>query len=148
MFFCSGSGVSSSSLTAASNLEPLRGQRANSPRHNNVERNSLLCCGWYPVGPRKFPDSISTEYVQNRLYSGGFSLRAALWAPKMVNFPVEFPVSREIARRQVRSPLRRQPAIPAFGDSLQAAPHRPRNPGFSRVRLGLQASGLSISGAK
>lgn len=37
-----------------------------------------------------------------------FLLRNQLTEPKIAKFPVKFPVSREFARRQARSPLRRQ----------------------------------------
>ena len=39
-----------------------------------------------------------------------------------------------------------QPPIPAFGDGLQPAPQKPGSTGFSRIRLCLQATDLSISG--
>ena len=41
----------------------------------------------------------------------------------------------------LRSALRRQPGIPAFGDRLQPSPHRPGNPGFSRISFGLRPPG-------
>jgi hypothetical protein len=48
---------------------------------------------------------------------------------KMANFPVKFPVSREFARRRVRSALRRQPGSPGLGenapDSIRKAGQQP-----------------------
>ena len=44
---------------------------------------------------------------------------------KIVGFPVKFPVSREFARRRVRSALRRQPAGPEAGDSNPPRTQKP-----------------------
>lgn len=55
--------------------------------------------------------------------------------PKIANFPEKFPVCREIERRRVRSALRRQPGIPAFGNSLQPASHWPENPACRALLL-------------
>jgi hypothetical protein len=73
---------------------------------------------------------------------------SGLQAARIADFPVKFPVCREFARRQVRSPLRRQPPSPAFRHGLRPAPHRSGNPGFSRTRVSLQAPGLRSSRLK
>jgi hypothetical protein len=69
--------------------------------------------------------------LEKRLRPGDLRLRNRLCQPKTAAFPEKFPVSREFGRRRVRTALCRQPVIPAFGDSLQPAPHGPGNPGFS-----------------
>ena len=71
---------------------------------------------------------------------------SSLHRPKSVEFPVKFPVCRESTRRQVRSVLRRQPGIAAFGETMLPARHRPGNGGFSRIRLCLRTPNSLVSG--
>jgi hypothetical protein len=52
---------------------------------------------------------------------GGSGMR-----PKIAKFPVKFPVSREFARRQVRSALRRQPGSHSIQDSVAKNPIKSR----------------------
>jgi hypothetical protein len=65
---------------------------------------------------------------------------------KIAKFPVKFPVSRELARRRVRSALRRQPATPAFRRAPQENREWAGNTGFSRVRLRLQTPNSATAG--
>ena len=48
-------------------------------------------------------------------------------------FPVKFPVCREFGWRPVRSALRRQPGIHAFGRAFQEPLECAGNPGFSHI---------------
>jgi hypothetical protein len=49
---------------------------------------------------------------------------------KIAKFPVKFPVSRELARRRVRSALRRQPGILHLGEFPSLVAERPANGGL------------------
>jgi hypothetical protein len=61
-----------------------------------------------------------------------------LWVTKIDNFPVKFPVSRDIAWRQARSALRRQPGIPVFREFPSFDKKGPPNAGFSYCRKSLE----------
>jgi hypothetical protein len=102
----------------------------------------------YAVRQIRFPVRWRRELAKKGRTTACSGQWSGLRAARIARFPVKFPVCREFGRRQVRSPLRRQPRSPAVSDSLQRAPHRPGNPGFSCVQLGLQAPALPISGAK
>ena len=86
--------------------------------------------------------------LEKRLRHSDLRLAVRLCAHKNAVLPVKFPVSRELVWRRVRSALRRQPGSRALDAGLQPGPHRPRNPGFLRIRLYLQTPDLSISGTK
>jgi hypothetical protein len=85
---------------------------------------------------------------KNGCSAGVFAYAIGAEVPEIAKYPVKFPDNREFSWRLVRSALRRQPGSPAVGDGLQPAPHRPGNPGFSRIRLCLQTPDLPISGPK
>ena len=55
--------------------------------------------------------------VQSNYFPVVFDCSQCLQLPKIAGFPVKFPVCREFERRQVRSALHRQPAIPVFGQT-------------------------------
>jgi hypothetical protein len=93
--------------------------------------------------PSNLPVSPS---LQIRGLNGEKSLALEMGAEE-AKFLRHFKGYSSIGNVGVRS-LRGQPASPAFGDSLQLGPHRPGSPGFSRFRLCLQATGLSIPGVK
>jgi len=65
------------------------------------------------------------------------ALQSSLGSPGIVKFPV----SREFVWRPVRSGLRRQPAIPAFGPCSQERRDWAGNAGFSRIRFRLRTPG-------
>jgi hypothetical protein len=78
-------------------------------------RNSLI-----PEKSSLFPEIFSLltwvgNFATNRC-SAAISLSAlGSQSLKIAKFPVKLPVSRELARRRVRSALRRQPTSPALG---------------------------------
>src|ERR1700738_1993049 len=51
-------------------------------------------------------------------------------SPRIAKFLVEFPVSREFARRRVRSALRRQPGISRFREFSSLVAESPANGGL------------------
>ncbi len=68
-----------------------------------------------------------------------------VWNPENAKFPVKFPVSREFARRLVRSALRRQPNSPASEKMSLNIRRRPANGGLSRIRHRSPGSGFGHS---
>ena len=82
--------------------------------------------------------------MQNACVAVVLTACQCLQTPKIANFPVKFPVCREIERRQVRSALRRQPPIRAVGQAPQEARECAGNPGCSRIRFCLWTPGSSI----
>jgi hypothetical protein len=73
-------------------------------------KNSLLVEIFFLV-------NLLRELFEKSLRHRGYLPAESLRDPKIANFPVKFPVSREFGRRQVRSRLRRQPSIPAFSQA-------------------------------
>jgi hypothetical protein len=57
------------------------------------------------------------NYARSGCGTAAYGFKGPSRSPEIAKFPVKFPVSREFARRQARSALRRQPASHSTQDS-------------------------------
>ena len=92
---------------------------------------------FFPVPRKAFPVNLLRELRKKSCSAAVSSHEIGSGSLKIAKFPVKFPVSREFAWRRVRSPLRRQPGILAFGPASQETREWAGNPGFSRIRFRL-----------
>jgi hypothetical protein len=99
-----------------------------------------------PVPRNNFPVSLSREFLAKRLQTALFCANPVSKCLRIAEFPVKFPDSREIARRQVRSALQPQPGSLAASRGLRETRDWVGNAAFPRVRPRLQAPKPAIAG--
>jgi hypothetical protein len=104
----------------------------------------------FPVTAKDFPDTrnvfpvnLHRELLEKHCGTATSCAETVLKCPKSGEYPVKFPVSREFARRQMRSALRRQPSTLAPLGLSRRRSERPANGGLSRS-LRSQTQGTAL----